>query len=111
MKELLVFIVFITGIVAVVSCSSYPANSANPDGTLTVEAIGGGTVTSSPAGINCPGQCTANFPESASVTLTATPDLSQRFLEWGGACLASEPSCTVKIQGSMNVSGAFSEQP
>lgn len=96
------------GIIAAVSTTAY---SAIPDATLRVEAIGGGTITSSPAGINCPGQCTAHFPESTSVTLTAMPDTEQAFLEWGGACAGSEPSCTVKIRADMNVSGAFTEQP
>src|SRR5213594_4120608 len=41
---------------------------------VSVATAGGGTgsVTSNPAGITCPGTCTANFQNSQAVTLTAT---------------------------------------
>ena len=43
------------------------------DVTLSVSVTGSGTVTSSPAGINCPSTCSANFAPGTQVTLTATP--------------------------------------
>jgi len=42
--------------------------------TLTVVKTGNGTVTSSPAGINCGTTCSASFARNTTVTLTATPD-------------------------------------
>jgi hypothetical protein len=40
---------------------------------LTVVVAGTGTVTSSPAGITCPGTCSAPFPLDSSVVLTGAP--------------------------------------
>ena len=107
MKNLLVFA---TGMFVIVSTNAF---SANADVTLTVEAIGGGTVISTPTGINCPGQCTAIFPESASITLTAAPYTGQSLVQWGGACADTEPSlvCTVQTKAGMNVITIFTEQP
>lgn len=40
---------------------------------MSVEVNGAGRVVSVPAGIDCPGDCTAFFPEGSSVTLVAEP--------------------------------------
>jgi hypothetical protein len=47
--------------------------SACTQASLTVVVAGTGTVTSSPAGITCPGTCSAPFPLDSSVVLTGTP--------------------------------------
>lgn len=44
---------------------------------------GGGTITSDPAGITCPGTCTAEFVAGSSVSLTYTDDGFGTFLGWG----------------------------
>lgn len=68
--------------------------------TVTVDGAGSGTVTSSPAGINCPGTCSASFTGHPNVVLTATPaNSSFGFGGWTG-CTASGTSCTVNIDGS-----------
>ncbi len=54
--------------------------------TLTVNKRGSGTITSSPAGINCGSQCSASFSTNTSITLTATPDQNSTFAGWGGDC-------------------------
>jgi hypothetical protein len=41
---------------------------------LTVVKTGSGTVTSSPAGIDCGSACSATFDDGATIVLTATPD-------------------------------------
>ena len=64
---------------------------------VTVSAIGNGsgTITSIPTGINCTyngtvasGTCTANFPPTGAVTLTATPSTAPNstFAGWLGFC-------------------------
>src|ERR1700689_157929 len=40
--------------------------------TVTAPAMGTGTVTSSPPGINCPTTCSASFNQNTQITLTAT---------------------------------------
>ena len=66
---------------------------------------GGGTVTSMPAGISCPGVCSAAFDRDASVTLTANPAPSSQ-VAWSGACSGSE-ACTVKMDAAKTVSATF----
>ncbi len=53
------------------------------------------TVTSSPAGINCPPTCTFNFPSGTSVTLTATPKPGTSFWRFWGCSDVYLPTCTV----------------
>ena len=70
--------------------SSFPACLAldNSNPILTVNKAGGGNglVTSNPEGINCDPTCSAGFPESEAVTLTATADPGSEFSGWGGDC-------------------------
>ncbi|MGC1818652.1 MAG: hypothetical protein WA900_13480, partial [Casimicrobiaceae bacterium] len=47
--------------------------STDPQVTVTTTGSGGGTVTSAPGGISCPGTCTAAYAPGIQVTLTATP--------------------------------------
>ena len=57
---------------------------------LTVKVEGSGSVTSSPAGINCGTDCTETYDPGTGVTLTATPQGGSTFAGWGGACTGSE---------------------
>ena len=80
--------------------------------TLTVSRqnilIGNGTVTSSPAGINCGSTCSATYNSDTVVTLTATPAFGSVFVGWGGACSGIRvPSCTVTMTGDMSVTATF----
>jgi len=64
--------------------------------SVAMSGTGVGRVTSTPAGIDCPGVCSAAFQDGISVSLAATPDALSRFTLWAGACTASP--CAVKIQ-------------
>jgi hypothetical protein len=75
--------------------------------TVTLGGIGGGTVTSSPSGINCPGTCSANFVSGTTVTLTATPAAGSSFAGWSGAC-SGTGTCSVSMTAARNVTGTFS---
>lgn len=66
---------------------------------------GAGTITSSPAGINCPTTCSASFAQNTQVTLTATPASDYFFQGWSGGC--SGTSCAVTISGTTSVSATF----
>ena len=59
----------------------------------TVAITGKGKVTSSPAGVTCPGLCTSSFT-TAPVRLTAKPAPGWRFAGWRGAC-AGRKACTL----------------
>lgn len=58
---------------------------------------GSGTVTSSPAGIDCGGTCSASFDSGASVTLTAAADSGSLFTGWSGACSGASDTCVVTM--------------
>lgn len=70
--------------------ASYAYTIGAPE-TLTVTstdtsgASGSGTVTSSPAGINCPGTCSASFANGTLVTLTPVAASGSLFINWGVA--------------------------
>jgi hypothetical protein len=60
--------------------------------------VAAGTVTSSPAGIDCGEDlCAAEFSEGQEVTLTATPEPGQRFVEWSGEACAGATATTCKV--------------
>lgn len=59
------------------------------------DGTGTGTVTSSPTGITCGGDCNEQFPGGTTVTLTATPSAESLFTGWsGGGCSGTE-TCIV----------------
>src|SRR6266699_195254 len=77
--------------------------------TLTVSKtdLGGGTVTSSPAGINCGSTCSATYVSGTTVTLTATPDLLSGFGGWSGCDSVSGNTCTVDMISARSVTADF----
>lgn len=76
--------------------------------TLTVSKTGSGSVSSSPAGINCGATCSATFVDNAVVTLTATPAAGYSFTGWSGAC-SGTGSCTVSMTDAQSVTATFSQ--
>jgi hypothetical protein len=75
---------------------------------LTVNNDGGGTVTSAPAGISCPGACVQNHEQGTSVTLTATPAAGAQFMGWDGDdCSGTATTCTVTMSQSRTVTAIF----
>ncbi len=75
--------------------------------TVTSTGPGSGTITSSPAGINCPTTCTAKFAAGTQVTLTATPGTSFEFSGWSGAC-SGPGACTVSVNSATTATANFS---
>ena len=68
---------------------------------------GGGTVTSSPAGIACGATCQAYFLTGTSVTLTAAPAADSSFAGWSGACTGAATTCTVSMTAAKSVTATF----
>jgi len=79
-------------------------------GTYTLKVTHGGTgkgtVTSSPAGINCTVTCSATFNSGTVVTLTATAATGSAFTGWSGACTGTG-ACTVTMTASKSVTATF----
>ncbi len=87
---------------------------SSPDLSVTVGGDGDGTVTSSPAGINCPSDCTEPYDPSTDVTLTATPDGTSIFAGWSGAACTSNPTpeqCVVTMDADKTVIATFDLGP
>jgi hypothetical protein len=76
--------------------------------TLTVvrDGNGSGSVTSSPAGIDCGSDCSESYARGSSVTLTATAAPGSTFTGWSGECSGTGP-CTVTISSAASVTATF----
>jgi len=100
---LLLLIIFITACSGGESGSSTTFNLA-----ISIDGPGTGTVTSSPAGINCATDCSESYTESTIVTLTASRATGSSFAGWGGACSGTD-SCTVTMDAAQSVTATFIE--
>jgi len=73
---------------------------------LTVTVTGNGTVISSPAGIDCPGTCSAEFASGAEVILTAVAEEGAAFVGWHGDFGSSGAQCVLSMDKPLSI-GAF----
>jgi hypothetical protein len=74
--------------------------------TVSKSGTGEGTVTSSPAGIECGTKCEAEFEEGKEVELSQSAETGSEFVEWGGAC-SGAGSCTVTMSEAEEVTATF----
>lgn len=83
---------------------------------VTPTGLGGGTITSSPAGIDCGPttfDCSFDFSFGTNVALTATPDVDSQFVQWSGDCAGvgsggSNPgTCSVVLDQPRDVIAEF----
>jgi hypothetical protein len=85
---------------------------ALPQQPLTVSSSGPGTVESFPAGIDCPSECTANFNEGSTVTLSASHDERSSFSGFTGCEAEPTPGqCTVRMSAAKAVGASFTAIP
>ncbi len=82
--------------------SNYSVLHVIPAGT------GNGSVTSSPAGINCGNSCTYAFDKTTSVVLTAVPFGTSTFTGWSGGGCSGTGTCTVPMSSAQSVTATFS---
>ena len=74
--------------------------------TVTVAGAGSGDVTSVPAGIACPGDCTESWVLTQNVQLSATPAPGSYFSGWSGACSGSG-ACNFTMATDRTVTATF----
>jgi hypothetical protein len=76
--------------------------------TVGKTGAGSGTVTSTPAGINCGTTCSASYPGGTAVTLTAKADrASSIFAGWSGGGCTATASCTVSVTAATTITATF----
>jgi Divergent InlB B-repeat domain len=71
------------------------------------ELAGSGTVTSSPAAIDCGTECGGPFARNTEVTLTAIPGTESAFGGWSGGGCSGTGSCTVTMSSDQSVIAKF----
>lgn len=94
-------------------------SAASPSSTVTTSAgttsyalnvtragAGAGTVTSSPAGIQCGTACTASFASGTTVTLTAAAAAGSVFSGWSGTCTGAG-TCSTTLTAVRSVTATF----
>ncbi len=89
-----------------------PLSEGCPQGgalsNLAVTIGGGtGTVSSTPAGINCGTTCAAQFTTGTTVTLSGTPISPSSSVTWANCDTSSGTTCTVFLQADRIVTATF----
>lgn len=74
--------------------------------TVTTTGTGEGTVTSVPAGIDCPPDCATDFDQGTVVTLTAMAETGSTFSGLSGAC-SGMADCVVTMTADQQVTATF----
>ncbi len=82
------------------------AIDAGPALSLGRAGAGSGSVTSSPAGIDCGSDCTERYSFGTTVTLTASAAAGSAFAGWSGDCTGSG-ACVVKMDADRSVTATF----
>jgi len=82
-----------------------------PVATVVKTGLGSGTVTSTPAGINCGATCSSTFPANTALTLTAVPVAGSSFNSWIGCTSTSGATCSVTLTANATVTATFDLVP
>jgi subtilisin family serine protease len=98
------------------SCFVEMADAANVTATFIAktqllvfkDGAGAGSVSSTPAAIDCGLDCQENFESPTSLTLIAFADPGSMFARWSGACSGTAPTCSVTVATQTSVTATFS---
>jgi len=74
---------------------------------VTKAGAGGGTVSSSPAGISCGAACSASYASGTPVTLTAEPAANATFAGWSGGGCSGTGACSISMTTAIGVTATF----
>lgn len=75
--------------------------------TTIKDGTGSGTITSSPASIDCGTDCTKTYIGGTPVTLTATPAVGSVFTGWSGGGCSGTGTCIVTMNADTSVTAIF----
>ena len=79
--------------------------------TLARTGAGSGSVTSSPAGVDCGAACAVSFPLGTQVTLSASPAAGSQFAGWSGSGCSGTGACVVTLDDARSVTAEFALAP
>jgi hypothetical protein len=79
--------------------------------TVTVEKSYGGVVKSNDTYINCGLVCSKDYDAGSSITFTAQPDLSWKFMGWEGDCTGTGTCQLTNISSAKWIKALFSLKP
>ena len=100
---------FLLLIILLAGCSGGDSSSAASFNlSVSIDGPGSGTVTSSPAGIDCGTDCSESYTGNTIVTLTASGAAGSTFAGWSGACSGTD-SCPVTMDAARSVTATFVE--
>lgn len=74
--------------------------------TVAKTGTGGGSVTSTPAGIACGAACTHNYDYNTAVVLAPAASTGSHFVSWSGACTGTG-ACMVTMDAAKTVTAVF----
>ena len=77
---------------------------------LSVTVVGSGSVSSTPAGIACPADCSEPYAVNTDVTLTAAPGGSP-FTGWSGDCTGAMATTAVRMSAARSCTATFATTP
>ena len=78
--------------------------------SVALDGEGGGTVTSTPAGINCGADCSESYNPGTVVTLEAEADDSSTFDGWSGAGCSGIGNCVLTVDAAKSVAATFGKK-
>ena len=95
---------------------TFPVRLVRSAGTAPAKALvvskagtGSGTVTSSPAGINCGLTCSASYANDSVVTLSASPEAGSSFGGWSGGACSGLGGCVLTMSTAQQIIASFSQ--
>jgi hypothetical protein len=78
-----------------------------PTLTVSKSGTGSGTVTSSPAGIDCGSDCSESYNYNTVVTLSAAAATGSTFTGWSGSGCSGTGTCVVTMDAAKSVTATF----
>jgi photosystem II stability/assembly factor-like uncharacterized protein len=79
--------------------------------SASTTGTGNGSVTSSPAGIDCGTTCAYDFNNGAAVTLTEHTAPGSTFTGWSGDCTGTATTCQLTMSGAHTATATFVVNP
>jgi hypothetical protein len=84
-----------------------PVARDGEDAQLAVRTEGAGSVTSTPAGIQCPGRCERRFARGTGIVLAAQPSGDATFAGWSGGGCRGTVRCELRLGRDTTVTASF----